>query len=102
MGDVMSEYFVLDHNRRPIPVDPFEWSDTFCKDPEGRQLDKTEVDGYVIITVFLGFGDPTIMFETVVYKNDIKQVELTSDYLTWDDAFLGHSLTVDRVTKVAP
>ena len=53
----MSDYYVLNHKKEVISVDPFEWSDLYCKDPEGRQVDNTEIDGCVISTVFLGIGD---------------------------------------------
>ena len=100
----MSDYYVLNHKKEVIAVDPFEWSDFYCKDPEGRQVDKTEIDGYVVSTVFLGIGDtqgikPTEMFETTVHKDGIKYAEFTRAHETWDEAKLGHLLVAGKIIR---
>lgn len=100
----MSKFYALNHKKETIEVDPFEWSDTFFKDPEGRQVDKTVVGQYVVSTVFDGMGDiwgnnPTVMFETTVYRSGIKQYDLTVEYYTWDDAAEGHKDVVAKLNE---
>ena len=98
----MSKFFVLTHTKKVVPVDPFEWSDTYDRDTKGRQVGRTIIKGCVISTMFLGIGcmhglKPTVMFETTVYRDDIKCDEFTSQHDTWDEAELGHLLVIDKV-----
>lgn len=97
----MSKYFVLTHDRKPIEVNIFEWSD-FVANPDNTRVSKNKVDNYIISTQFIGRGDmwgdrPTEFFETTVYKNGIKYNEFTTSHETWDEAKLGHLRIVDKI-----
>ena len=96
------KYYILNCKNEKEPVDPFEWSDTSCRGGDEWQVGKTKVDEYVISTVFVGEGclhglKPTVMFETTVYKGEIKLPEFIAEYDTWDEAKLGHLRIVDKI-----
>lgn len=96
-----NKYLTLDENNEVVECDPFEWSDTFFKNP--RHVGRTDVGGYHVSTMFDGFGNMwdstkhTIIFETTVYKDRIKYTEFTTEYDTWDEAEVGHAEVVNQV-----
>ena len=99
----MSGYFILGHGKKriPIEVDIFEWSD-FVADLDNTRVDRTEINGFVVSTVFIGRGDmwgnrDTEWFETTVYMDGIKCEEFTTAHETWDEAKLGHSLAINNL-----
>lgn len=80
--------------------DILTWAAWF--ESEERHLFKTEIDGVLISTVFLGIdhafgGQSPILYETMVFKGGSLDDELTLRYATYDEAAIGHEQTVEAV-----
>ena len=104
----MSGYYVLgdDGDHQIFEVDILEWS-CFVADPDNTRVDRTELGGFIVSTVFVGRGDlwgdrDTEWFETTVYRNSIKLNEYTSPHRTWEQAEIGHLLAVAEVATLTP
>ena len=102
----MSKYYVLGDTEDHLiyEVDIFEWS-CFVADLQDTQVDRTELGGFIVSTLFIGRGDmwgdrATEWFETTVYRNSIKLDEYTRPHRTWDRAEMDHSLVVAELSHL--
>lgn len=99
--------YILENGKPKAIADIMEWATWFeaaSKSGE-RVVEKTEVGGYEVSTVFLGidhqFGDgPPLLFETMVFGGDLD--EEMDRYSTWEDAEHGHAAMVERVRGKKP
>ena len=69
-----------------------------------RTVEKTDIDGIIISTVFLGvdynfsrYGDP-LFFETMVFLPD-GAIGQMARYFTWDEAESGHRKICDIINS---
>ena len=89
----MSEFYILDENKKPIPATIEEWGKMF-EDPARKQVACSKSDrGILVSTVFLGmdhgFGEsPPILFETMIFGGEHDEDQWR--YATWDEAVAGH------------
>src|SRR5262249_17726938 len=101
-GERMSEFWLLDENRQPVPArDVIEWAQAFEQEKR-RRVGYTEFeDGRWVSTVFIGLDQrflgsgPPLLFETAVF--DDYGVNIMCRYSSWDDAEAGHKATVKRL-----
>lgn len=87
-----------------IPIhDLFEWAKWF--ETADRQIDVSQVGGYMISTIFLGidhgFGGRPLWFETMVFGGekfwrDYFEEQYMERYETFDEAKAGH----ERITNL--
>ena len=68
----MSEYFILE-GKEIVSATVQEWS-TMFSNRNGRTVAKTQIDGFMVSTVFLGLDHafdegPPMLFETMVFSN---------------------------------
>jgi hypothetical protein len=100
----MAEYYVLDENRRAVPVaDVQAWARAF--DNDRRRVAATEVGGYTVSTVFLGldhqYGDgPPLLFETLVFGPAAHDGDMDR-CSTWDEAEAMHERMVASIKAAA-
>lgn len=95
-----THYILSGHT--PVPVeDVAEWARSF---DNIRDVAKTEVDGVLVSTVFLGIdhrffgdGDP-ILFETMCFAlGDRGDYDFQARYSTWEEAEAGHWDVVEQL-----
>lgn len=103
MGSLL---YILDENKKPVPVkDTRQWAE-WMKNLERRrvQVDKVlleEVGFFVTIsTVFLGMDygyleAKPLLFETMVFQGD--DVDSLQRYYTWEQALKGHDTMVRKI-----
>lgn len=94
----MSQWYILDANRNPVPVPLAEGARAFEQD---RRVARTMVNGYEVSTVFLGMDHrpegepgPPLVFETMVFLEGERTDLYCQRYSTWLDAEEGHNLVV--------
>jgi hypothetical protein len=93
---MMGKYILEGHT--PVLVnDLLAWAKRFGT--ADRRVEKTEVDGVEISTVFLGvdhgFCGTLSLFETMVFGGPLDGEQ--ARYATWEGAELGHAAMVKRV-----
>lgn len=84
--------------------DPMTWARWF--DTADRMVAKDEIDGVLVITVFLGLDHnffeqgPPILFETMIFDNPQKSFaeSYCERYSSWTEAEAGHAIAVAMVT----
>lgn len=91
-----------DHTYRPCSL--LEWATQL--EMKDRRVQKTELNGYFISTVWLGNDhgyDPEkpLVFETMVFKGGSSQDIYCERYSTWDEAVLGHHDAIEWVKQHA-
>ena len=98
----MSVLFVLKNKIAIACNDSLEWA-KFMATP-ARVVDRTEIDGIVVSTIFLGVdynfigvGDP-LLFETLVFMPD-KNTGQMDRYFTWGEAEEGHQVMVKIIRE---
>jgi len=106
------QFYVLDANHRPVPVDDIkEWAQ-FFEDDEARRVALTSINGLRVSTVFLGLDHGwnsnrrPILFETMIFpdKHPTPEIDLErikdwahayqTRYASWDEAIAGHQVVV--------
>lgn len=97
----MSEKYVLDANRNPMPCeDLMEWAEWF-ELVENRRVAQDQVGDVKISTVFLGIdhnfggGGMPILFETMIFGGEHDQWQ--DRCCTWDEAEEMHKRALDIV-----
>lgn len=87
----MSEYYILNANGDPEPCDMMTWA--IWMERGNRRIARSEKDGVVVSTVFLGLdhsfgGAVPILYETMISggANDRYQEQYTNK----EDAIAGH------------
>lgn len=95
----MSDWYILDENHVPVPVDLMSGAARF-NDMEARRVDRTTIGNSDVSTVFLGLdhaysGGPPVLFETLVFGGELK--DEMDRYHTWDEALAGHAAMCERV-----
>jgi hypothetical protein len=98
------DFWVLDDEHRPVPVDLMEWARRF-EDVNSRIVAKIELNGVIVSTVFLGcnhqYGDgPPLLFETMIFGGP--HDGYTWRYSSWDDAVVGHEMAVKKAKAGGP
>ncbi len=92
--------FILDKDKNVIPATLMEWGQFLETDPEFRRVDRTEIDGLMISTVFLGndhsFDGRLHIFETMIFNDDIS-LDYLERYSTWKEAEEGHQKAIQWV-----
>jgi hypothetical protein len=96
----VSGLYILDGHATVEEPDVRRWAGWF--ENASRHVGSTEVGDRWVSTVFLGvdhnFGiGPPILFETMVFSRDTHDeilYEFTRRYRTWDEAAVGHAMTV--------
>jgi len=92
----MSDWYVLDENKKPVKVGLLEGAKAMEK---SRSVAQTDVDNgeISVSTVFLGldhsFGyGPPVLFETMIFGGPEDGYQ--ERYTTWDEAVEGHKKAV--------
>jgi len=91
-------YFIL-VNKKPVVSNRDQWADLF--EFHNRRVRITYLLDCYVSTVFLGFdhsfsdNGPPLLFETMVF--DDTEEKYMSRYSTWDQAVLGHTITVKHI-----
>ena len=100
----MSDHYIL-NNKTPEAVDLDTWAKWFGT--ADRTVAKTEIQGILISTVFLGLdhnwsmSGPPILFETMAFTDyDEAQNLPTRRYATWEEAEVGHMETVEELQAI--
>ena len=96
----MSNKYILDSNRDPIPASLSEWADWFENADDERIVAKTTIGNSDVSTVFLGldhsFGSgPPLIYETLVFGG--KLADEMNRYTTREQAEQGHREMCERV-----
>ena len=98
-----SIWYVLDAERRPVPVDIETWGRFFEHEPN-RIVGMTQITSEVeVSTVFLGLDHglwrdgPPILFETMIFGGPLDQCQWR--YVSWDDAEVGHQAAVRKARE---
>lgn len=101
----MADYYILDEDRQPIPVDDgLTWGKWF--ETADRRVAQDYVGDKYVSTVFLGinhqFGDgPPLIFETMAFGKDWGDELGQERYSTWEEAEAGHKAMVERIKEDA-
>lgn len=98
-------HWILDENHDPVKATLMQWAQ-WVEVFENKIVEQTEIEGYMISTVFLGLDHnwsgqgPPILFETMVFraadwhepdKDKRRLVDQDMNrYATWDEAKKGH------------
>lgn len=94
------EHFILDENKNVIPASLLEWGEFFENTREERIVNRTEINGLRVSTVFLGldhsFDGSLHIFETMVFKKK-SEVGYCERYSTWQEAEEGHKRAIEWV-----
>ena len=110
-------HYILDDERRPVPVDMMTWAQWF--EDADRHVAETFTELYRVSTVFLGLDHnfredgPAILFETMAFEREphlmkmfgsLREIHAEHEgechrYATWDDADAGHNATVRRILR---
>lgn len=96
----MSEWYVLDENKKPVQVDMLTGAKAMQE--QNRVVAKDIVGESRISTIFLGldhgWGDgPPLVFETMIFEGP--EDGFQERYYTWDEAEAGHKKAVELVKK---
>ena len=97
----MSNKYTLD-GKTPVPTDDvMEWAKMF-KNTDNRRVAWDEVGDARISTVFLGldhsFGEGSpLLFETMVFTNQLEWDGYCERYCTWEEAETGHARILQLV-----
>jgi hypothetical protein len=104
MNPFEPRWYILDHERRPVPVnDCLIWARWFGQ-CESRHVADDQIGDVRISTVFIGldhrYGDgPPLIFETLIFGGDLDGHMWR--YSTWDDAEIGHRMAVKKAKQRA-
>lgn len=99
-------WFILDEEHHVVAASGIKsWARWLSGDDKKRRVDYTELaDGIVTVsTIFLGLDHnyygkgPPILFETIVFGLTMESGEMQRRYSSWDDAEVGHKMTVKKV-----
>lgn len=93
--------FILDKDRNVIPATLYEWGEFLENTHEERIVNKTEINGLRVSTVFLGldhsFNGSKHIFETMVFEENSFHENYCERYSTWEQAEEGHQRAVQWV-----
>lgn len=99
-------HYILNEKKEAVLSDLMTWAKSFER--IDRKVAHTKLKKVFISTVFLGLDHnffeegPPLIFETMVFKNEIKETEIGEElfefhddleqerYSTWDEAIAGH------------
>jgi len=102
-----SGHYILDENNQPVEEpNLIKWG-RWMERPLIRVVDKTEINGLRISTVFLGidhadcFGRP-ILFETMIFGNDLGEDEYQTRCSSYSQAQAMHKKACDFVRTKEP
>ncbi len=94
-------YILNDHGQPEQCHDIMLWAKWI--ESANRTVARTEVDGKMVSTVFLGLshnfgipGDP-ILWETMIFNHDGSTEEYQERYSSKEDAMLGHDRAVESL-----
>ena len=95
--------YILD-GKTPVPCDDIhEWGRQFTD--ADRIVARTEEPKYLVSTVFLGsdhsfgFGGPPVVFETMIFADDLLNEEYQERYCTWEEAEAGHKRAIEYAER---
>jgi len=107
-ADSMKEmgWWILDENHTPqyIGYDLARIQRLDYHEHIWKRVEQTWVGPYRVSTVFLGidhnfFGEPPLLFETMVFLRDNGRELDTARYASWNQAVEGHHVMVKEVEK---
>lgn len=99
----MFRHYILD-GHTPVPCDDLlAWAQWMSEAglTNGCRVARTEIDGVVVSTVFLGLdhrflgGSPPLLFESMAFGGVLDQEQ--DRYSTWIEAKVGHAAMCARV-----
>ncbi len=102
-----NDYYIL-VNKKSVLVGWDKYLEWLNKDPRATKLWNTSVGEGRVSTIFLGmdhsyaFEEPTvpILFETMVFDTGTELDEAQERYSTYDEAYAGHNLMIERVKEL--
>lgn len=100
----MNRHYILDEQKRVIPVDLMTWA-TWFDDTAKRRVAWDEVGDVQVSTVFIGldhnFGTsgPPLVFETMIFGGP--HSDYCERYSTWEDAMSGHAKALALISTVS-
>lgn len=100
----MQIYYLLD-GKRAVPTDDRMAVNRLLESNTGRKVALTEVDGFVVSTIFLVINHqflegPPLLFETMVFRREGDKLGdglAQLRYSTWEQAEAGHAELVAMV-----
>lgn len=101
----LNMYWVL-RGHEVVPTEDFmAWGKMF-EDHDARRVARTEKDGWLVSTVFLGmdhgFGDgPPLLFETMAFDEKGEEFDMTR-CSTWAEAEQHHKTMCEKIFGHAP
>lgn len=98
----MSQKYILDEARKPVPVTFDEWLEKF--DENMRVVKQERIGGTKVSTIFLGLdhqfgGGRPLLFETMIFGGDHDGFQERCS--TWDQAEEMHERAAFRVRSTA-
>jgi hypothetical protein len=96
----MSEFYILDENKKVIPATREEWSN-FRENLENKIVKQENVGEHCVSTVFIGLDhdfleDYPHIFEIRIFKGNVPTL-YCDRHLTWEQAIAGH----EKAVKIA-
>lgn len=99
----MSRLYILDGEGNPEPMPDLATWGQWCM-LANRTLQRSEVNGLLVSTVFLGMdhsygSGPPLLWETMVFQEGSSMDVECQRYATRSEALAGHAALVARATK---
>lgn len=99
----MSSYYAILEGRKVREVTFKDWSSWYLKNSNKSHVDRTEIDGVIISTVFLAinhsFGQVTpLWFETMIFGGELDGYQ--KRYETYEEAEEGHQKCLQKVLQL--
>ena len=92
--------YILDENKNVVPATLMEWEQFLENTHKERVVNKTEINGLMVSTVFLGldhsFDGSLDIFETMMFEGK-ESLNYCERYSTWKEAEEGHQRAVQLV-----
>lgn len=94
--------YILDENNNTISANTIEWALFFQNNHEKRIVKKSDINGYLVSTVFFGINhnfdiesSKPLIFETMAFDNSEPMADIYCDrYSTWAEAEEGHEKAI--------
>lgn len=107
----MSDHYYLNEDHTYRPCSFVEWAEQFENLRGSKHVANDIVNGNRISTIWLGldhnflrgtFGGDPLVFETMVFTEEVGGSKYCERHSTWDEAVEGHSRAIEWVNRGCP